>query len=86
MPAQPFCRITHRPVTGNNPAEKSPNKSKDMTKTAEPRNALMEKNRMESITDGIFAFAMTLLVTSMILPGGATTSQSSGSVLISLLP
>jgi len=57
-----------------------------MTKTAEPRNALMEKNRMESITDGIFAFAMTLLVTSMILPGGATTSQSSGSALISLLP
>jgi len=57
-----------------------------MTKTAEPRNALMEKNRMESITDGIFAFATTLLVTSMILPGGATTSQSSGSALLSLLP
>lgn len=57
-----------------------------MTKTAKTRSVLMEKNRMESHTDGIFAFAMTLLVTSMILPGGATTSQSSGSALLSLLP
>ena len=57
-----------------------------MTKTAKTRSVLMEKNRMESLTDGIFAFAMTLLVTSMILPGGATTSRSSGSALLSLLP
>ena len=57
-----------------------------MTKTVKTRNMLMEKNRMESLTDGIFAFAMTLLVTSMILPGGATTSKSSGSALLSLLP
>ena len=57
-----------------------------MIKTVKTRNMLMEKNRMESLTNGIFAFAMTLLVTSMILPGGATTSKSSGSALLSLLP
>jgi len=57
-----------------------------MTEPAETRSVLMEKNRMESLTDGIFAFAMTLLVTSMILPGDATITQSSGSALISLLP
>lgn len=57
-----------------------------MTESAESRNVLMEKNRMESLTDGIFAFAMTLLVTSMILPGDAIASQSSGSALVSLLP
>ena len=53
-----------------------------MTESAETRSVLMEKNRMESLTDGIFAFAMTLLVTSMILPGDATATQSSGSALL----
>lgn len=57
-----------------------------MTESAETRNVLMEKNRMESLTDGIFAFAMTLLVTSMILPGGTIAHRSSGSALLSLLP
>lgn len=57
-----------------------------MPDAAEPGTVLMEKNRMEALTDGIFAFAMTLLVTSMILPGDAITSQSSGSALLSLLP
>lgn len=57
-----------------------------MTKTAETGSVLMEKNRMESLTDGIFAFAMTLLVTSMILPGDAIATQSSGNALQSLLP
>jgi uncharacterized membrane protein len=57
-----------------------------MTETAERRNVLMEKNRMESLTDGIFAFAMTLLVTSMILPSDAVPTMSSGSTLLSLLP
>ena len=57
-----------------------------MTGPADTRSVLMEKNRMESLTDGIFAFAMTLLVTSMILPGDATAAQSSGSALLSLLP
>ena len=57
-----------------------------MTGPADTRSVLMEKNRMESLTDGIFAFAMTLLVTSMILPGDATAAQSSGSALRSLLP
>jgi len=46
----------------------------------------MEKNRLESLTDGIFAFAMTLLVTSMILPRGAIATLSSGDALLSLLP
>jgi uncharacterized membrane protein len=57
-----------------------------MTEPAEPGSVLMEKNRLESLTDGIFAFAMTLLVTSMILPGDATPTMSSGSALLSLLP
>jgi uncharacterized membrane protein len=57
-----------------------------MTETTETRSLLMEKNRMESLTDGIFAFAMTLLVTSLILPGDAIPSKSSGSALLSLLP
>jgi uncharacterized membrane protein len=57
-----------------------------MTESAETTGVLMDKNRMESLTDGIFAFAMTLLVTSMILPGGVVASQSSGTTLLSLLP
>jgi uncharacterized membrane protein len=57
-----------------------------MTEPAEIKSVLMEKNRLESLTDGIFAFAMTLLVTSMILPRDATVTLSSGATLISLLP
>jgi uncharacterized membrane protein len=57
-----------------------------MTGSAETGSVLMEKNRMESLTDGIFAFAMTLLVTSMILPVDAITGQSSVGALHSLLP
>jgi uncharacterized membrane protein len=57
-----------------------------MTEPAKPQSVLMEKNRMESLTDGIFAFAMTLLVTSMILPRGEIATQSSGNALLSLLP
>ena len=57
-----------------------------MTEPAETRSVLMEKNRMESLTDGIFAFAMTLLVTSLILPRDAIVTQSSGNALLSLLP
>jgi uncharacterized membrane protein len=57
-----------------------------MSESAETRSVLMEKNRLESLTDGIFAFAMTLLVTSMILPQDAVAGQSSGTTLISLLP
>ena len=57
-----------------------------MTESAEIKGVLMDKNRMESLTDGIFAFAMTLLVTSMILPGDAVPSLSSDRMLISLLP
>jgi uncharacterized membrane protein len=30
-----------------------------LMESAESRGVLMEKNRMESLTDGIFAFAMT---------------------------
>jgi uncharacterized membrane protein len=57
-----------------------------MLEPAESRNVLMEKNRMESLTDGIFAFAMTLLVTSMILPRNAVVTEGSGSAMLSLLP
>jgi uncharacterized membrane protein len=54
--------------------------------SAENRSMLMEKNRMESLTDGIFAFAMTLLVLNMILPNDAVITQTSRDALISLLP
>ena len=54
--------------------------------SAENRNVLMEKNRMESLTDGIFAFAMTLLVLNMILPSDAAITQTSSAALFSLLP
>jgi uncharacterized membrane protein len=57
-----------------------------MTESAESNNVLMEKNRLESLTDGIFAFAMTLLVTSLILPRDAIATQASGAALISMLP
>ena len=57
-----------------------------LTDPAGPQRVLMEKNRLESLTDGIFAFAMTLLVTSMILPRGAIATLSSGDALLSLLP
>jgi TMEM175 potassium channel family protein len=57
-----------------------------MNEPAESRSVLMEKNRVESLTDGIFGFAMTLLVASMILPRNAIVTQSSGDTLLSLLP
>lgn len=57
-----------------------------LMESAESRGVLMEKNRMESLTDGIFAFAMTLLVTSMILPRDAIITLSSGAALHSLIP
>jgi uncharacterized membrane protein len=52
----------------------------------EKRSMLMEKNRMESLTDGIFAFAKTLLVMNMIIPGDAVITQTSRAALFSLLP
>jgi uncharacterized membrane protein len=54
--------------------------------SAEKRSVLMEKNRMESLTDGIFAFAMTLLVMDLILPRDAVVTQTSGATLLTLLP
>jgi uncharacterized membrane protein len=57
-----------------------------MTDPAELKSTLIEKNRVESLTDGIFAFAMTLLVTSMILPRDAIATQTSGAALLTLLP
>jgi uncharacterized membrane protein len=54
--------------------------------SAEKRTVLMEKNRMESLTDGIFAFAMTLLVMDLILPRDAIITQTSSASLLSLLP
>ena len=47
---------------------------------------LIEKNRLEALVDGIFAFAMTLLVTSMILPRGAITTPDAERALLSMLP
>jgi uncharacterized membrane protein len=57
-----------------------------MTGSDETKSIPLEKNRLESLTDGIFAFAMTLLVTSMILPRSALITQTSGAALADLLP
>lgn len=57
-----------------------------MIGSEESRSMKLEKNRLEALTDGIFAFAMTLLVTSMILPRSAVITDSSSAVLISLIP
>ncbi len=46
----------------------------------------LEKNRLEALTDGIFAFAMTLLVASLILPRSAIITVSSPEAFFSLLP
>jgi uncharacterized membrane protein len=54
--------------------------------SGEKRSILMEKNRMESLTDGIFAFAMTLLVIDMILPRNAVITETSSAALTSLVP
>jgi uncharacterized membrane protein len=56
-----------------------------MLDSAERRSVLMEKNRMESLTDGIFAFAMTLLVMDLILPRDAIITETSSAALFSLL-
>jgi uncharacterized membrane protein len=45
-----------------------------------------DKSRVEALTDGIFAFAMTLLVTSLILPRSAIVTQTSYQALLSLIP
>jgi uncharacterized membrane protein len=57
-----------------------------VSESAELKGNLIEKNRLEALVDGIFAFAMTLLVTSLILPHNELTSQSSAATLLSLLP
>jgi uncharacterized membrane protein len=58
-----------------------------MTESLNTGSMLMEKNRLKSLTtDGIFAFAMTLRVTSMIQPRNATATLNSGPTPVSLLP
>ena len=46
------------------------------------------KNRLETLTDGVFAIAMTLLVTGLNIPklNGIVTSGSVDSILINLFP
>jgi uncharacterized membrane protein len=54
--------------------------------TAE-ENVTWEKNRIEALTDGIFAFAMTLLVTSLILPRSADVpTLTAAGDLLHLIP
>lgn len=57
-----------------------------MTETTEDRELRFEKNRLEALTDGIFAFAMTLLVTSLILPRSAFVTDTSAQALFTLIP
>lgn len=57
-----------------------------MSESYEDRELKMEKNRLEALTDGIFAFAMTLLVTSLILPRSALVKDTAAQALVSLLP
>ncbi len=46
----------------------------------------IEKNRLEALTDGVFGFAMTLLVASLILPRSAVITQTSQQAFFSLVP
>jgi uncharacterized membrane protein len=46
----------------------------------------LEKNRLEALTDGIFAFSMTLLVTSLILPRSAVINETAAQALVSMIP
>ncbi|NMB80099.1 MAG: DUF1211 domain-containing protein [Methanomicrobiales archaeon] len=57
-----------------------------MTDSFEERELRLEKNRLEALTDGIFAFAMTLLVTSLILPRSALITETAAQALFSLIP
>jgi uncharacterized membrane protein len=57
-----------------------------MSESAELKGNLIEKNRLEALVDGIFAFAMTLLVTSLILPHNELAARSSAATLLALLP
>ena len=56
--------------------------------TTLPRETGYNKNRIETLTDGVFAIAMTLLVTGLDIPklNGIVTSGSVDSLLISLFP
>ncbi len=47
---------------------------------------LMKKNRIEGLTDGIFAIAMTLLVLTIELPGNITAESSMEAYISSLAP
>jgi uncharacterized membrane protein len=57
-----------------------------MSESADSPINLIEKNRLEALIDGIFAFAMTLLVTSLILPHNEVAARSSATTLLALLP
>jgi uncharacterized membrane protein len=57
-----------------------------MSESADSPFNLIEKNRLEALIDGIFAFAMTLLVTSLILPHNEVAARSSATTLLALLP
>lgn len=57
-----------------------------MTGPVESQGTLIEKNRLEALVDGIFAFAMTLLVTTLILSPGELSSEGSLATLLSLVP
>jgi len=57
-----------------------------MSESFDEQELRLEKNRLESLTDGIFAFAMTLLVTSLILPRSAFVTDTATQALVSLIP
>lgn len=56
-----------------------------MNEPTADENITWEKNRIEGLTDGVFAFAMTLLVTSMILPHAADAPALSAAGALTLL-
>ena len=57
-----------------------------MPEPEESPSSLIEKNRLEALVDGIFAFAMTLLVTTLIIPHGELASKTSAAALLELFP
>jgi len=57
-----------------------------MPEPGEPGTSLIGKDRLEALIDGIFAFSMTLLVTTLILPRAGPVPGTSVAALIALFP
>lgn len=63
-------------------------KNTDLSQRSQSRKSLYSTRRVEALTDGVFAIAMTLLVLDLAVPtiNGTTTNQSLWQALVALGP